>query len=228
MATKTITDDNFDSEVLSGDRPSWSISGPNGARRARRSRRRWSRSAKKWPTRWSIAKLNIDEHPEARSRYGVMSIPDHDPVQEWRARRDQGGRRSQEPAPGVAHGAALSFALVASVALAQAAPAPPAIVQDAKVIGGHVSDRDYPPAALRQRRGGTTIVRFVVTTGGRIADCTVTRSSGHADLDAQTCVIAQRFRYRAARGAGAARFPVVHLPDIVEAGTLPQCRDAEA
>ena|GEM_PF-4745057 len=96
----------------------------------------------------------------------------------------------------------MSVAFLASLALAQATSAAPVIVQDAKIMTGWVADTDYPAAALRQRRGGHTIVRFLVTVRGRVAECAVGESSGHADLDARGCVIAKRFRFRPARVAG--------------------------
>jgi protein TonB len=51
-------------------------------------------------------------------------------------------------------------------------------------------------------------VRYVVGTDGRVSGCRVTRSSGHAELDATTCrLIEQRFRYRPARDAAGRPVP---------------------
>ena len=70
----------------------------------------------------------------------------------------------------------------------------------AERIGGAISgETDYPPGARRAGIEGSVRVRFTVGTDGRVRDCRVTRSSGHAELDSTTCRLAeQRFRYRPA------------------------------
>ena len=46
------------------------------------------------------------------------------------------------------------------------------------------------------------LLGFEIGADGRVKQCTVIQSSGHADLDATTCrLIKQRFRYRPARDA---------------------------
>lgn len=65
---------------------------------------------------------------------------------------------------------------------------------------GRLDNADYPRSALRSGAEGTVSVRYTVGTDGRVSACAVTRSSGHAELDATTCrLIELRFRYRAAR-----------------------------
>lgn len=102
--------------------------------------------------------------------------------------------------------------------LAQGLPPQLAPAQDARVIGGRIADADYPPAASRERRGGHTIVQFEVTEQGRVSGCRTTQSSGHVDLDARACVLAERFRFRPARGASGRsvqqrfRFPIWWTP----------------
>lgn len=62
--------------------------------------------------------------------------------------------------------------------------------------GRWVSDADYPASALRKGEQGVT--RFEVTVGpdGSVRNCTVTRSSGSAALDAATCAkVSQRARF---------------------------------
>ena len=62
------------------------------------------------------------------------------------------------------------------------------------------SERDYPGNALR--RGDQGITRFEITVGvdGRVRDCTVTRTSGSAELDAATCAkVSERARFTPAR-----------------------------
>ena len=69
-------------------------------------------------------------------------------------------------------------------------------------IGGHIGDRDYPRAFTAAGISGTVSVRYRVGTDGRVTGCIVTRSSGHAELDALTCdLIERRFRFRPARDA---------------------------
>ncbi|HEX8640292.1 MAG TPA: TonB family protein [Allosphingosinicella sp.] len=76
-------------------------------------------------------------------------------------------------------------------------------------IGGSISGAtDYPRSALRAGIEGSVSVRFVVGTDGRVGGCRVTRSSGHAELDAITCrLIEARFRYRPARDADGTPVP---------------------
>lgn len=79
-------------------------------------------------------------------------------------------------------------------------------------IKGEIRDSDYPRDALRRGIGGTVGLRFTVGVKGRVTDCTVTRSSGNADLNSTTCrVIRERFRYEPSRDARGR--PV---PDTVE------------
>ena len=70
----------------------------------------------------------------------------------------------------------------------------------ARRIAGSLTDADYPKAARKAGAQGTVFVRFSVGTDGRARDCTVTETSGNADLDATTCrLIERRFRYQPAR-----------------------------
>ncbi|MDB5698808.1 MAG: hypothetical protein JWN69_1612 [Alphaproteobacteria bacterium] len=70
----------------------------------------------------------------------------------------------------------------------------------AQRLRGSLHDRDYPPNARREGAEGVVYVRFAVGTDGRASGCTVTRSSGHAELDTTTCtLIERRFRYLPAR-----------------------------
>jgi protein TonB len=50
----------------------------------------------------------------------------------------------------------------------------------------------YPAAARRAEAEGRVSVQVTVGADGRISDCTVTASSGNADLDAATCRLARR------------------------------------
>ena len=79
----------------------------------------------------------------------------------------------------------------------------------ARRVSGSISGAtDYPPAARRAGIEGSVGVRFTVETNGSVSDCKVTRSSGHAELDAATCrLIERRFRYEPARDAGGRPVP---------------------
>lgn len=72
-----------------------------------------------------------------------------------------------------------------------AAPPPPRFTPKGAVPKGNpgnwATTNDYPSRALREEREGTTGFRVTVGTDGRVTDCQVTSSSGHADLDQATC-----------------------------------------
>jgi len=71
----------------------------------------------------------------------------------------------------------------------------------AEKTSGAILESDYPRAARRARAQGSVTARFTVGIDGRARGCTVTGSSGNAELDATTCrLIEGRFRYRPARG----------------------------
>ena len=64
-------------------------------------------------------------------------------------------------------------------------------------IAGAILPSDYPRDLRAQGIGGRVGMVFTVGPSGRVTSCTVTRSSGVAELDALTCrLIEQRFRYR--------------------------------
>ena len=64
------------------------------------------------------------------------------------------------------------------------------------------SSEDYPRVALRNDGTGVVEAMLLVNDAGRIASCAVTETSGHASLDAQTCIIlARRGRFAPAIGA---------------------------
>jgi periplasmic protein TonB len=68
--------------------------------------------------------------------------------------------------------------------------------------GSWVSDRDYPTAAIREEREGTTRFRLAIGTDGKVTGCEITASSGSADLDAATCAkVSARARFIPALGS---------------------------
>ncbi len=74
------------------------------------------------------------------------------------------------------------------------------IASRAKLIGGRISNADYPKSATAARQGGSVTVHFTVGADGRPSKCRVVKSSGNADIDATTCrLIEQRFLYEPAR-----------------------------
>ena len=58
--------------------------------------------------------------------------------------------------------------------------------------GRWATNDDYPARAMREEREGTTGFRVTYNAEGRVTSCDVTSSSGHADLDAETCKLIQR------------------------------------
>lgn len=72
----------------------------------------------------------------------------------------------------------------------------------ARKIAGQLRDRDYPREAEAQRLAGTVGIRFRVRTDGRIDNCSIAQSSGHAMLDTLTCrLVTERFRFQPATDA---------------------------
>lgn len=84
------------------------------------------------------------------------------------------------------------------------APAtPPKAAQPRGNYSSWASTEDYPSRALRDEREGTTGIRVTVSPQGRVTNCQVTRSSGHADLDETTCsLITRRGRFTPAERDG--------------------------
>ena len=68
-------------------------------------------------------------------------------------------------------------------------------------ITSWVTDNDYPIAAVKAGAQGTTSIIWRVGIDGRVTDCRVVRSSGHAFLDESACKLAvKRSRYKPAVG----------------------------
>ena len=66
--------------------------------------------------------------------------------------------------------------------------------------GEWIRSRDYPKAALKENREGNVSFTLSVDARGRVSNCSVTRSSGHADLDEATCdAVKRRARFEPAR-----------------------------
>jgi protein TonB len=68
--------------------------------------------------------------------------------------------------------------------------------------GSWANANDYPSRALREEREGTTRFRLTVNADGRVSNCQVTGSSGHADLDEAACKnLTRRARFKPALDA---------------------------
>jgi TonB family protein len=66
-------------------------------------------------------------------------------------------------------------------------------------ISGFANTNDYPSRALQQEREGVVHYSLTVGVEGRVQKCDIVKSSGHADLDAQTCnQLTRRGRFSAA------------------------------
>lgn len=76
------------------------------------------------------------------------------------------------------------------------APAAPRVTPKGAVPKGNpgswATTNDYPSRALREERAGTTGFKVSVGADGRVTDCQITSSSGHADLDEATCANVRR------------------------------------
>lgn len=85
------------------------------------------------------------------------------------------------------------------------APPPPPVKASRAVPRGApgtwVTTDDYPSKALAAEAQGTTGFKLDIGPDGRVINCTVTSSSGNADLDATTCrLLPRRARFKPAVG----------------------------
>ncbi|MBU2285156.1 MAG: energy transducer TonB, partial [Gammaproteobacteria bacterium] len=58
--------------------------------------------------------------------------------------------------------------------------------RDINIWAGRIQ-MDYPSSALRTEASGRVAFTTTVAANGRVSDCRVTESSGHADLDEAAC-----------------------------------------
>lgn len=62
---------------------------------------------------------------------------------------------------------------------------------------------DYPMKAFEKKWEGISQFQLLITPEGAIAGCTITRSSGHKELDDKTCFLTEkRVEFRPARDSG--------------------------
>jgi protein TonB len=81
--------------------------------------------------------------------------------------------------------------------VARSVPAEQAVSKaaGARVAGNRaawITADDYPSAAVRAEEEGVVSISVRIGADGRVSDCMVTGSSGHAALDAATCRLYQR------------------------------------
>jgi len=68
--------------------------------------------------------------------------------------------------------------------------------------GRWVTDADYRPRWIREGLSGSARFTLAIDASGKVTGCNVTRSTGHAALDAATCeLVTKRARFDAARDA---------------------------
>lgn len=67
-----------------------------------------------------------------------------------------------------------------------------------KGLKNYVSSIDFPVSAENRLAVGAIEARVAIAADGSPSNCTILRSSGHADLDAMTCKVALRPRYNPA------------------------------
>ncbi|QKG70050.1 TonB family protein [Erythrobacter mangrovi] len=64
-----------------------------------------------------------------------------------------------------------------------------------------LTDRDYRPSWARRELAGLAAFRLQVAANGKVTDCSITRSTGHAELDEATCtLVAKRAKFEPAHG----------------------------
>ena len=83
------------------------------------------------------------------------------------------------------------------------APSPDCRRNVSRGLASYFSDGDYPLSALRRGEEGRVEFCLRVNREGLVESCTITSSSGFADLDETTCRIARdRVRFTPAHDAG--------------------------
>jgi protein TonB len=66
--------------------------------------------------------------------------------------------------------------------------------------GTWVTNGDYRPRWIRENMTGSARFTLEIDATGKVSNCTITRSTGHAELDAATCqLVTKRARFDAAR-----------------------------
>lgn len=81
-----------------------------------------------------------------------------------------------------------------------ASPFDPVGARPAGNPGKWVTNQDYRPRWIMEEMSGRAAFTLAIDARGRVTGCTITRSTGHAPLDAATCdLVTKRARFDAAR-----------------------------
>ncbi|MDQ3471019.1 MAG: energy transducer TonB [Pseudomonadota bacterium] len=81
------------------------------------------------------------------------------------------------------------------------APAPALRERARGTLEGLITAKDYPGIAIDELAEGSVAFAVLIDETGKVADCTVTQTSGVAALDAQSCaIVKQRARFKPAVG----------------------------
>lgn len=72
--------------------------------------------------------------------------------------------------------------------------------------GGWITNDDYRPVWINRGLEGTARFSLSIDASGRVTDCSITGSTGHAQLDAATCeLLSRRARFEPARDTNGER-----------------------
>ena len=72
--------------------------------------------------------------------------------------------------------------------------------------GAWVTTSDYKTSWINREWTGTARFRLEIAASGKVANCSITRSSGHAELDRATCeLVTRRARFEPARDEAGAK-----------------------
>jgi TonB family protein len=98
-----------------------------------------------------------------------------------------------------------------------------AVASERRIVGGSISNADYPVEALRVGAAGTTVAEIDIAADGRVTACRIGQSAGHAALDTVTCsILTSRFRFERASTASSRSLRVAwQLPESPESEQAP-------
>lgn len=79
------------------------------------------------------------------------------------------------------------FAILLAVAMSATSSAPAASPEVRQSRNGEFMTRHYPPTALKRGEQGRVDFEIAVDRDGFLSSCEIVKSSGYANLDAETC-----------------------------------------
>jgi protein TonB len=90
------------------------------------------------------------------------------------------------------------------------------VARPSRKVSGSIFTTDYPAAAVASRAQGRVVARYVVGPAGRVTECAILVSSGHAELDSTSCqLIEERFFFTPARDSAGNPVPHVLLQTLL-------------